>query len=89
MDQLARVMGYVGWEDSENSGVIVGRTLRNLKELVFLQVRLLKPREGHFLPQITHPGDISNLEVEPRFPTLQADFFFFFLPFEPPGKLRK
>ena len=33
------------------------------------------------------PGDLLDLGIKPRFPALQADFFFFFfLPSEPPGK---
>ena len=33
------------------------------------------------------PGDLPDPGIVPRSPTLQADFFFFFfLPFEPPGK---
>ena len=34
------------------------------------------------------PGDLPDPGIEPGSPTLQADafFFFFFLPYEPPGK---
>ena len=34
------------------------------------------------------PGDLPDPEIELRSPVMQADafFFFFFLPYEPPGK---
>ena len=33
------------------------------------------------------PGDLADPRIEPRSPALKEDFFFFFfLPFEPPGK---
>lgn len=50
VDQLARVIGYLD-EKTQSCGLRVGRALRNLQELFFLQIRILRPREGCLFAQ--------------------------------------